>query len=92
MHPYYSPGSSSPRAATVSMAAYLTFWAVVVAIAGHEMNQRFPRAPEAGADRSLAVLRERYAAGEIDRERFLQAAEDLRRTAGAVPAATGGRR
>ena len=92
MHPYYSPGLGSPRAAGVSMAAYLTFWAVVVAAAARELHQRFPRAPAVEADRAVAVLRERYAAGEIDRDQFLQVAEDLSRTAGADSEPTGGRR
>jgi uncharacterized membrane protein len=84
VHPYYSPVGSSPRAGTVSMAAYLVFWAVVVTVAGRELQRRFPRGTPLEApsrDSAVAVLRERYARGDVDRARFLQMVEDLRVTA-----------
>ncbi len=77
------------------MAAYLAFWAVVVAMAGREVNRRFPRqAPPATADPAVAMLRERYARGDLDRDRFWQMVDDLRQTAdpGRPPAVDGGRR
>ena len=77
------------------MAAYLAFWSVVVAIAGRELNRRFPRKePPATADPAVAILRERYARGDLDRDQFCQMVDDLHRTAdpGRPPAVDGDRR
>ena len=84
MHPYYSPMGSSTRSGVLSMAAYLAFWAVVVAMASRELRRRFPggtplRAP--ARDSALAVLQDRYARGDLDRAQFLQMVDDLRLTA-----------
>lgn len=95
LHPYYAPAGGSAQAGLVSMAAYLAFWAVVVAIAGREVNRRFPReAPPATADPAVAMLRERYARGDLDRERFWLMVDDLRQTADRCrpPGLDGGRR
>ena len=59
VHPYYSPVGASARAGVVSMAAYLVFWAVVVTVAGRELQRRFPRGAALGAparDSALTVL------------------------------------
>jgi len=74
MHPFYGPsgrlvsGRESSLSGLVSMAAYLTFWAIAIAVAKKELDERLPRhdqAPPAG-DPAVAVLRERLARGEID--------------------------
>ena len=85
MHPFYSPsarlvgGRESSTAGLVSMAAYLAFWAVVVAVAKREMDLRWPR--DAGrtdiTDPALEALRLRYARGEVDRDTFLAMRADL---------------
>lgn len=98
VHPYYSPMGSSTRAGTVSMAAHLTFWAIVVAIASRELQRRFPggtplRAP--ARDSVLTVLRDRYTHGDLDRAQLLQKVDDLRLTTpscGEVPVRRDGAR
>lgn len=87
MHPFYGPNSQSlagqDRASKVTglvtMGAYLAFWAWAVATAMRELNERFPKGgPSSGhGDVALAVLRERYARGEIDRDQFLAMERDL---------------
>lgn len=84
MHPYYAPAGTSARAGMVSMAAYLTFWAVVVAVAARELHRRFPQGAELAApvpDSAMTMLRERYAGGDLNREQFWEMVEDLRLTA-----------
>lgn len=87
MHPFYGPsarlvgGRESSTAGLISMAAYLAFWAVAIAVAKRELDARFPRGWQAAgatagatagasADPAVAVLRERFARGEIDAEEF----------------------
>jgi putative membrane protein len=80
MHPFYSPsarlvgGRESSTAGLVSMAAYLAFWAVAIGLARRELDARFPRGGRAAAtpatDPAVALLRERFARGEIDVEEF----------------------
>lgn len=85
MHPFYGPsgrlvgGRGSDVTGLVSMAAYLAFWAGALVIGMRELNARFPRVPGPSAQRdpALAVLRERYARGELDREQFLAMLADL---------------
>lgn len=84
VHPYYSPVGASIRAGLVSMGAYLTFWAVVVVMASRELRRRFPRGASLGApayDSAMAVLRDRYARGDVGRAQFLQMVGDLRLSA-----------
>lgn len=77
MHPFYGPNDrllsrpGSRAAGLASMAAYLAFWAVALVVAKRELDARFPRGgrPEPH-DRALAVLRERFARGDIDEARF----------------------
>lgn len=77
MHPFYGPsarllgGRTGERTTTasglLSMAAYLAFWAGALVIAKRELDARFPRArPDVG----VAILRERFARGEIDEQQF----------------------
>ncbi len=70
------------------MMVFMTlFWILVIALviwlvyrfAG---GARGPGAPPS-ADRAEAILRERYARGEIDRETYERMLEDLRRSGGA---------
>jgi len=83
MHPFYGPSSrlleGSRGAGLVSMGAYLAFWAVALVVAKRELDARFPklasRAPD--ADAALAVLRERFARGEIDEASFRNMARIL---------------
>lgn len=72
MHPFYGPsagllgGRGATASGLLSMAAYLAFWAAAIALAKRELDARFPRGGRSGADEALAVLRTRYARGEID--------------------------
>lgn len=82
MHPFYGPsgrmtgGVQSPWAGLASMAAYLAFWAVVVALGWRELDARFPR-DAAGRDRAHAIARERLANGEIGVEEYRRLCEIL---------------
>jgi len=85
MHPFYGPsgrlvsGREPSLSGLVSMAAYLTFWAVAIAVAKKELDARLPRrdqAPLAG-DPAVAVLRERLALGEIDVEEYRECLQAL---------------
>jgi len=53
----------------LSMVAYLAFWGAALTLAKRELDARWPRT---GATRevAVAVLRERYARGEIDEATF----------------------
>jgi len=95
MHPFYGPSGrlvsdpDSRGAGWVSMAAYLAFWAAALVVAKREVDARWPRRPgspgavgEARADPALAVLRERFARGELDEAAFRAMAEVLRATDG----------
>ena len=99
MHPFYGPSGrlladrSGRTEGIVSMAAYLAFWAVVVAVAKREMDLRWPRdamrtgpggrasgdsvAGRTVTDPALEALRLRYARGEVDRDTFLAMRADL---------------
>ncbi len=54
------------------MAAYLAFWAVVVVLAKRELDARWPKKPgrDATRDRAMAILRERFARGELQESEF----------------------
>lgn len=85
MHPFYGPSSRLLEEGTywwmglASMAIYLLFWAVVIAIAirlfkkyciGSELSKT-------REDTAITILRERYAKGEIDSEEFRKKKADL---------------
>jgi hypothetical protein len=79
MHPFYGPsrrlvGGREPDAAgLLSMAAYLGFWAVAVALAKRELDLRWPRGAVAHAgtqEDAGMILRARYARGDIDEASF----------------------
>jgi len=60
------------------MAAYLAFWAAVVVVAKRELDARWPSALRPAVDDpALAVLRTRYARGEVDRDTFMAMRADL---------------
>lgn len=89
MHPFYGPsdrllsGRPARGAGLVSMAAYLTFWAVALVVARRELDARFPRrGSPRSADQALAVLRERFAKGELDEASFRAMAAVLDETPG----------
>lgn len=81
-HPFYGSNArllADPRTRAyglASMAAYLAFWAGVVALGMRELNRRFPPTGPA-PDTAVAVLRGRYASGAIDREQFRTMLADL---------------
>jgi uncharacterized membrane protein len=55
------------------MAAYLAFWGAALALAKRELDARWPRtsgSPAGTREVAVAVLRERYARGEIDEATF----------------------
>jgi putative membrane protein len=63
----------------LSMAVYLLFWGVVIIIAARMVKKylsggAFMRPKE---DTAMAILRERYARGEIEIEEFIRKKEDL---------------
>lgn len=79
MHPFYGPsgrlvgGRESQAAGLLSMAAYLAFWGAALALAKRELDARWPRtsgSPAGNREVAVAVLRERYARGEIDEATF----------------------
>ena len=78
MHPFYGPsgrllsGSGSRVTGLISMAAYLAFWAAALVVAKRELDARWPKGQRAGArdDPAMAVLRERFARGELDESQF----------------------
>ena len=78
VHPFYGPSerlmsaSGSRNLGTLSMAAYLGFWAVALVVAKRELDARFPRTSRGrnGPDRAQEILRERYARGEMDAHQF----------------------
>ena len=70
MHPYYGPSgrfTGDSWLGLASMAAYLAFWAVAIPVTVRLLK---PLAHPAAADRSLQILRERYARGELSAEQF----------------------
>ena len=92
MHPFYGPSARLMSTRTgrhegiASMAAYLGFWAVVVALGKRELDARWPRGAAvqpATGDPALEALRVRYARGDIDRGTYLTMRADL--TAGSAP-------
>ncbi len=85
MHPFYGPTSqlladgSSSWLGLVSMAMYLLFWAVVVVIAIRLLKKHILPLlrSQSRPDNAMAILRERYARGEIDAEEFKRKKADL---------------
>lgn len=85
MHPFYDPSrrlvaeGRSSAAGLVSMVAYLAFWAGAIVLARRMLDERFPqRAPASTRDDDpVALVRMRYARGEIDRDQYLQLRRDL---------------
>jgi putative membrane protein len=85
MHPFYGPSSMLLTQDTnwwvglISMAMYLLFWGVVIIIAARMAKKylsggAFMHPKE---DTAMAILRERYARGEIEFEEFMRKKEDL---------------
>jgi putative membrane protein len=57
--------------------AWLAFWVLVIAVVVSLIRNR-PAGPEPRSVQALAVLEERYARGEIEREEFLERRRVLR--------------
>ncbi|KAF5064038.1 hypothetical protein DSECCO2_288490 [anaerobic digester metagenome] len=87
MHPFYGPSSMMIGdvdfwwVGLVSMALYLLFWAGAIVLAVRLLRKiglgRWLPKP----DDAMAILRERYARGEIDQAEFREKAADLADTA-----------
>ena len=90
MHPFSGPSARlasdpvSQGTGLASMAAYLAFWAIALVVAKRELDARFPRGrPTSGPeDTALAILRERFARGELDEQQFREMARVLAEEAG----------
>ncbi len=92
MHPFYAPsgrlisGARQRDAGLISMAAYLAFWAVALVVAKRELDARWPKEPHTGSgDRAMALLRERFAQGELEESQFRAMAQVLREEADGRP-------
>lgn len=78
MHPFYEPNArllaqrDTRTSGLLSMAAYLAFWTVGLALAKHELDARFPKVarPGSASDPAMEMLRERFARGEVDEVQF----------------------
>ncbi len=66
----------------LSMAAYLAFWAVALVVAKRELDARWPKTHAGMTDPAMAVLRERFARGELDEVQFRAMARVLREGSG----------
>lgn len=79
MHPFYGPNGrlfsrlDARAEGLLSMVAYLAFWAAALVLAKRELDARWPKRPRAfaTADPAMAVLRERFARGELDEAQYL---------------------
>lgn len=88
MHPFYEPnarllaGRGTSASGLVSMAAYLAFWAVALVVLRRDLDARFPKVADVPppTDTAMALLRERFARGEIDEDRFRDMAEVLQQS------------
>lgn len=75
MHPFYGAAQrlaqpGSPWAGVIPMAAYLAFWAAAAVVARRELEARFPRQSGDRGEEAEAILRTRYARGEIDEAEY----------------------
>ncbi|HEX5331829.1 MAG TPA: SHOCT domain-containing protein [Cellulomonas sp.] len=85
MHPFYAPSSallerrSTLPLGLLSMASYLVFWAVAIPVALRMLRRVLDESsrprhavghPPGDPDPAVAVLRERYARGEIEDDEF----------------------
>lgn len=93
VHPFYGPsgrqlsGRDTRLSGLASMAAYLAFWAGALVIARRELDRRWPPRPRSGEDTdpALAVLRERFARGELDASQYRAMRDVLTGDAGGTP-------
>jgi putative membrane protein len=80
MHPFYDPSRAllgrkeTQAAGLISMLAYLVFWAAAIPLALRALKRYSPPTVAAGQvpDSAMAILRDRYARGDIELEDFLQ--------------------
>lgn len=85
MHPFYGPNSrllgqkENWRAGIVSMSMYLIFWAAAIGVAIQSMKKYFIRLEisKVKTDSAMAILRERYAKGEMEQKEYLHKKADL---------------
>lgn len=82
MHYWYGPGGNFIMGNfwwmnLLSLLVNILFWAVVIYI-GIRLFKHFKKAEDVGKeDGAMAILRERYAKGEIDAEEFKQKKANL---------------
>ena len=62
------PGPAEAVWGIASGIATIAFWVVLITVVVHVVK----RSPPSGGRNALAVLEERYARGEIDRDEFLE--------------------
>jgi putative membrane protein len=79
MHGFYGPGSHFWWMGAGSMLVHLLFWAVVIYFIIKFANKYFNKSHETMVkeNSAMAILRERYARGEIDADEFKQKKENL---------------
>lgn len=90
VHPFYGPngrlasGLDARIGGLLSMAAYLAFWAAALVLARRELDARWPprQRKDTGGDSAMAVLRERFARGELDEVQFQAMVRALREEPG----------
>lgn len=88
MHPFYGPNAQlledrgTALTGLLTMGAYLAFWAAAVAIGLRRLDRRFsrPGPAAAGPDEAIAIVRQRYARGEIDAAQLRSMVGQLRQT------------
>jgi len=85
MHPFYGPSVQLLQEGNTwwlglaSMAMYLVFWAIVILFAVKFFKKYFvgKESHKGAEDEAMAILRIRYAKGEIDAQEFKQKKADL---------------
>lgn len=64
----------------IGMSMMLLFWVLIVLLAIWVVRNLFPHQVSAGRDQALEILRQRYAAGEIDAAEYERACAQLKET------------
>jgi putative membrane protein len=79
MHGFYGPGGGLWWMGAGSMLVHLIFWGIVIYLIIRFANKYFNKTHETKVkeNSAMAILRERYARGEIDAEEFQKKKADL---------------